>query len=234
VTGLFRRERTGQGCHVNTSLIAEGAWATAAWLQAALWGARFSGLIDRRNPPNALAGSSYQTSDNRWILLAFVEGEKNWPPFAKAIGRADLLSDVRFADVRSLAANSAALVTELDRVFGAHPLEHWRKVLDEARLPYGVVQIPEEIVKDPQLYANDIVVPIVHDGATPRYTVNSPVTVEESPKVAPRAAPGLGEHTEQVLRDIGFDARQIDGLRASGAIPRGEEGAAAEHPPAHP
>src|SRR5216684_4651379 len=63
VTGLYRSERTGKGCHVTTSLIAEGAWATAAWLQAALFGAKFSGLIDRRNPPNPLAGSSYQTSD---------------------------------------------------------------------------------------------------------------------------------------------------------------------------
>src|SRR5258706_3711027 len=77
VTGLFRRERTGKGCHVSTSLIAEGAWATAAWLQAALAGAKFSGLIDRTKPPNALA-ASYQTSDRRWLLLAFVEEDKNW------------------------------------------------------------------------------------------------------------------------------------------------------------
>src|SRR5262249_39230070 len=107
---------------------------------------------------------------------------------------------------------------ELDRMFAAQPLAYWKKTLDAARLPYGVVQVPDEIVKDPQLLANDVIIPIDDGGATPRYTVNSPVTIREGPKVAPRAAPDLGEHTDAVLRDIGFDPAQIDGLRASGAI----------------
>jgi crotonobetainyl-CoA:carnitine CoA-transferase CaiB-like acyl-CoA transferase len=226
VTGLYRRERTGKGCNVLASLIAEGAWATSAWLQPALWGAKFSGLSDRNEPENPLAGGSYRTSDDRWLLLAFVEGDKNWPVFAKAIGREDLAADSRFTDSKGRAANAAALVAELDRTFGSQPLADWKKTLDAARLPYGVVQIPEEIVKDPQLLANNIIVPIADGSATPRYTVNSPVTIKEAPKVAPRVAPGLGEHTDQVLRDLGFDPAQIDGLRASGAIPKTKERAA--------
>jgi len=82
-----------------------------------------------------------------------------------------------------------------------------------------VVQIPGEIVKDPQLLANDIIVPIEDGSATPRYTVNSPVAIKESPKVAPRVAPGLGEHSEQVLQEIGFRSDEIDVLRTSGAVP---------------
>jgi formyl-CoA transferase len=226
VTGLYRRERTGKGCNVSTSLIAEGAWATAAWLQAALFGAKFSGLSDRARPANPLAGGSYQTSDHRWLLLAFVEGDKNWPVFTKAIGRDDLTADTRFADAKGRGVNSAALVDELDRVFAAQPLAYWKKTLDAARLPYGVVQVPDEIVKDPQLLANDVIVPIDDGSATPRYTVNSPVTIKEAPKVPPRLAPGLGEHTDQVLRDIGFNAAQIEGLRAGGAIPKPTEHAA--------
>ena len=226
VTGLYRRERTGTGCNVNASLIAEGAWATAAWLEGALAGAKFSQL-DRKNPKNPLAGGTYQTSDNRWILLAFVEGDKNWPVFAKAIDRADLAADARFADSRNRGTNAVALVDELDRTFGAQPLAYWRKALDGARLPYGVAQIAEEIVKDPQLLANEIIVPIADGSATPRYTVNSPVTIRESPKVAPRVAPALGEHTDQVLQQLGFDSIQIDALRASGAIPNGQEHAKA-------
>jgi formyl-CoA transferase len=227
VTGLYRRERTGKGCRVYTSLIAEGAWATAAWLQAGLSGAKFSGEIDRRNPPNPLAGASYQTADRRWLLLAFIEGEKNWSVFARAIDRSDLLGDVRFADAKARGANAAALVADLDRTFGAQSLEYWKKRLDGARLPYGVVQVPAEIVKDPQLLANDIIVPIADgaasDGSGPRYTVNSPVSVQESPKVPPRVAPGLGEHTDQVLGELGFDSAQVDALRASGAVPAGRE-----------
>jgi len=218
VTGLYRRERTGKGCNVSTSLIANGAWATAAWLQAGLFGAKFSGEIDRTNPPNAL-GSSYQTSDKRWLLLCFVDEDKNWASFTKAIDRTDLLGDPRFADSKSRHANAKALVVELDHLFGAQPLAYWKTVLDAARVVYGVVQIPEEIVKDPQLLANQIIVPIEDGSTNPRYTVSSPVTVKEAPKVAPRLAPGLGEHTDEILRELGFDDGQIDDLRASGAIP---------------
>jgi crotonobetainyl-CoA:carnitine CoA-transferase CaiB-like acyl-CoA transferase len=220
VTGLYRRELTGKGCNVSTSLIANGAWAVGTWLQAGLFGAKFSGEIDRKNPPSAVTGASYRTSDNRWLLLAFVEEEKNWPVFAKAIDGADLLGDSRFADANARRTNASALVAELDRMFGAQPLEYWKKLLDTARLPYSVVQIPEEIVKDPQLLANRIIVPIEDGSANPKYTVDSPFVVKEEQKVAPRVAPALGEHTDQVLQELGFDVNQIDGLRASGTIPR--------------
>jgi formyl-CoA transferase len=226
VTGLYRRERTGKGCNVTASLIAEGAWATAAWLQAALYGAKFT-MLDRRAPQNPLAGGTYQTSDGRWILLAVVETEKNWPVFAKTIDRSDLVADARFADSRSRAANAAAFVAELDRTFGSQPLSYWKKTLDDSRLPYGVAQVAEEIVKDPQLLANDIIVPIADGGASPRYTVNSPVTIKEAPKVPPRVAPDLGEHTHQVLHDLGFSADQIAALQASGAVPAAKKPEAA-------
>jgi formyl-CoA transferase len=219
VTGLYRRERTGEGCQVSTSLIAEGAWATAAWLQAALFGAKFHGLLDRNRPGNALVGASYQTSDQRWLLLAFVEEQKSWPVLAKALGREELTKDERYVDARSRAANAWALVAELDRTFGAQPLAHWKQVLDQARLPYGVVQIPEEIVNDPQLRANDIIVPIANGAATPQYTVNSPMTIRQAAKVAPRPAPELGQHSDQVLHDLGFAGDEIEALSASGAVP---------------
>jgi crotonobetainyl-CoA:carnitine CoA-transferase CaiB-like acyl-CoA transferase len=218
VSALYQRERTGKGANVSTSLIAEGAWATGAWLQAALFGAKFAGEIDRKHPPNAL-GASYQTSDQRWILLAFVEEEKNWSAFVKATGRHELLVDPRFADSPNRHANAAALVVELDRLFGSQPLSYWKPLLDSAGVTYGLAQVPEEIVNDPQLIANQIIVPIDDGSPTPRYTVNNPVTVKGAAKVAPRPAPGLGEHTDQILAEVGFDANEVDELRASGAIP---------------
>ena len=223
VTGLYRRERTGEGCEVATSLIAEGAWATAAWLQAGLFGAKFSGEIDRANPPNAIAGASYKTLDNRWVLLVFVEEDKNWPVFARAVGHEDWISDVRFAEAKSRHKNSRTLVAELDKLFVTQPLSYWKKLLDDAMLPYGVVQIPEEILKDPQLMANQIIVPIEEENETPRYTVNSPINVKQSPKIPPKVAPTLGEHTKQVLEEIGYDEASIEALKKAGVITLNEK-----------
>jgi crotonobetainyl-CoA:carnitine CoA-transferase CaiB-like acyl-CoA transferase len=219
VTGLYRRERTGKGSNVSTSLIANGAWATAAWLQAGLWGAKFTGEIDRKNPPNALAGVSYRTSDNRWLLLAFVEEDKNWPVFAKAIGREDLLANPRFADAKSRHANSGSLVADLDRMFGTQTLSYWKSSLDGSRLPYGVVQIPEEIVKDPQLLANEVIVPIQDGSASPSYTVSSPLSIDQAPKVKAGPAPALGQHTDEVLRELGYDPTAVENLKKKGVIP---------------
>ena len=219
VSGLYRRELTGKGCNVQTSLIANGVWASAMWLQAALQSAKFSSEIDRRRPPNALF-NSYRSQDGRWILLAFVREDKNWPAFASAIERPDLLVDPRFVDSVVRHTHSGALVTELDRVFGAYPLAHWKSVLDRAQLPYGVVQVWEEIVKDPQLLANQILVPVADGTGNLRMTVDSPLVIKESPKVSPHVAPELGEHTVEILQELGFDAAQVDELLARGVIPQ--------------
>ncbi|MGO9994935.1 MAG: CoA transferase [Steroidobacteraceae bacterium] len=136
-----------------------------------------------------------------------------------AIEQPDLLADPRFVDTKTRHAQSSALVTELDRILCAKPLAYWKPRLDAAWLPYGIVQIPAEIVNDPQLLANQIIVPINDGSASPKYTVDSPMTIKETPKVPPGAASGLGEHTDQVLREIGFTTDQIGALRASGAIP---------------
>src|SRR6266852_1181741 len=95
VTALYRRERTGKGSYVTTSLLAEGVWSGSLYVQAALCGAKFYPLHDRKNPPNATL-NVYQAGDDRWFLL--VVQPKDWPALANAIGHPELLIDARFAD----------------------------------------------------------------------------------------------------------------------------------------
>jgi len=218
VTALYRRERTGLGSSVSTSLIAEGAWMTGPWLHAGLNGAQFE-VLDRRKSKNPLGGETYQTADARWLILCLLSGDRDWPIFAKAISREDLLGDQRFATGKGRALYAETLVNELDGTFASRPLSEWKAILDAARLAYGVVQIPAEIVSDPQLFANDIVVPLADGAGGVRYTVSNPLTIRDAPKVPPRRAPELGEHTEQVLGELGFDAAQIADLQAHGVAP---------------
>jgi len=218
VTALYRRERTGLGGSVSTSLIAEGAWMTGPWLQAALHGAQFE-ILDRRKSKNPLGGETYQTQDGRWLILCLLSGDRDWPIFAKAVAREDLSDDPRFATGKGRTLHAETLVNELDGTFASRPLSEWKVVLDAARLAYGVVQIPAEIASDPQLFANDIVVPVSDGAGGTRYAVSNPLTIGDAPRVPPGPAPGLGEHSEAVLGDLGFDAQQIAALQASGAAP---------------
>src|SRR5262249_27222427 len=141
-----------------------------------------------------------------------------------AIGRPGLLTDPRFSDPAKLAANRHELVAIFDEVFGAQPMAHWYDVLNGFTI--GAVRGPQEVINDPQLKANDIVVPLEGAGGKLTSTINSPIQVHGVAKVPARRAPNLGEHTEEILRELGFDAKGVEGLRASGTVGKAKERAA--------
>jgi formyl-CoA transferase len=221
VTALYRRERTGEGAYVTTSLLAEGVWAASVSIQAALCDAKFFGLHDRGNPLSA-ATNVYRAADDTWFVLALTPDKL--ADATKAIGRPDLLTDPRFSDPAKLAANRHELVAILDEVFGAQPMAHWYEALSGFTI--GAVRGPQEVINDPQLKANDIVVPLEGAGGKLTSTISSPIQVHGVTKVPARRAPDLGEHTEEILHDLGFDAQGIETLRASGAVPKAKEHAA--------
>jgi crotonobetainyl-CoA:carnitine CoA-transferase CaiB-like acyl-CoA transferase len=215
VTALYQRERTGMGANVGTSLLAEGVWATGTLVAGALAGGKSFGLHDRTASVNPLI-NPYRSADGRWFML--VASPPHWPGLAKAVGHPELLKDPRFADLDGFAKNSAVLTGLLDAEFRSQPLAHWKEVLDRERITYSVIQTPEETAKDPQLRANDIVVPL--EGVSGlEYTVNSPITLRGVSKVPAKRAPELGEHNDEVLAELGFSTEEIEGLRATGAIP---------------
>jgi len=118
--------------------------------------------------------------------------------------------------------HAAELADVLDAEFRSQPLAHWKEVLDTARVPYGVIQSPEEAAADPQLRAADIVVPI--EGARDLdYTVNKPITLRGLARVPFRRAPEHGEHTDEVLAQLGFSADDIAQRREQKAIPAAPE-----------
>jgi formyl-CoA transferase len=215
VTALYRRERTGEGSYVTTSLLASGIWAAAVAIQGALVDATFYPLHDRLDPPNATF-NVYKSQDDSWFVIVLTPDK--WPALANGIGRPDLLTDARFTAPARLLANSADLTAILDAAFGSQPIAHWRQVFEQGHITFGVVRAPLEVISDPQLRANDIVVPLEGAGGKLQFTISSPLQVHGVSKVPAKRAPELGEHNEQILQELGFDANQIESFREDGVV----------------
>ena len=217
VTALYRREKTGKGSHVTTSLLGAGAWAVGAWLQAALDGATPARPLDRTNPVNALI-NTYKTQDDRWLMLCFVVEDKEWPGLVQTINNPGLLTDIRFAVGKARRANSKELTRILDAAFATKPLSYWREELDKLRLTFSVVQTLDELASDPQLILNGNIREIKDGSGTKSFTVDSPLYIHGEEKLQPGFAPGLGEHNVEILTELGYSAGDIDVLGTNGII----------------
>ncbi len=167
----------------------------------------------------------YRASDGVWFVLVVTPDKL--AAVTKAIGRADLLTDPRFSDPATLMQNRPELTASLDNIFGSQPMTHWYDVFNGVHVTFGAVRGPQEVVDDPQLRANDIVVPLEGAGGKLTWTISSPIQVHGVTKVAAKRGPALGEHNQQVLEQLGFSAAEIDGFHASGAVPKAEERATA-------
>jgi crotonobetainyl-CoA:carnitine CoA-transferase CaiB-like acyl-CoA transferase len=223
VTALYRRERTGKGSYVTTSLLAEGVWSASVSIQGALCDAKFFPAHDRMNPANA-ALNVYRASDGAWFVLLVTPDKL--AALAKALGLTELLTDPRFTDPAQLTANMSQLTAILDKTFAKQPIAHWNEALDGVHITFGVVRGPQEVINDPQLQANGIVVPLEGVGGKLTRTISSPIQVHGVAKVPARRAPALGEHNDEVLRELGFDPKEITALQVSGAAPKAKERAA--------
>jgi formyl-CoA transferase len=214
VTALYRRERTGKGAHVGSSLMANGAWANGVMIQAGLCGATFHERPPREKALTAFS-NHYLCRDNRWLILSLLSPERQWPVLAERIGRPDLIDDPLFATNAARRTNAHALIAILDDVFAAKDLAEWRAILDTPELVFGVVATMHEIAEDRQMCDNEVLVPFDGDSTL---TVNSPFWIAEEQRVKPRAAPDVGQHSDEVLRAAGYAEGEIKSLRAAGVI----------------
>ena len=214
VTALYKRERTGKGSHVASNLMANGVWAASVLAQAKLCGATFRERRPRERALNAVT-NHYKCKDGRWIILSLLNEEKQWPVLARILDRDDLVADERFATKAGRHQRSVELIKIFDEVFATKPLAEWRKLLDGNGLVFGVVGILDDIPHDRQMLDNEVLVPFENDTML---TINSPIWVDGTRKVQPRRPPGIGEHSDEILRQAGYDEASIRKLRASGAV----------------
>ncbi|HTR70039.1 MAG TPA: CoA transferase [Mycobacteriales bacterium] len=215
-TALFNRERHGRGAIVDVSLLATAMWTLSSDVLAALDGSGPMHMPDRGATPNPLVGV-YRTKDGRHIQLVFLEGDRYWGEFCALIGREDLATDRRFADLAARRTNSAACVAILDAEFAGRTFEEWKTLLSGIDAPWSPVQSVPELLDDPQVIANSYIGEVAHDGGSYRLP-NVPVQFDGRP-AALRRAPEHGEHTESILIELGYDWDRVAQLKEASAIP---------------
>ncbi|HLY81058.1 MAG TPA: CoA transferase [Caulobacteraceae bacterium] len=211
VTALYRRQVTGKGGEVTTSLLANGLWSNSCQVQGALCGYELTGRGPRGS--RGAMTESYVTMDGRSFILVTTNPARDWPLLARAVGHPEWLEDPRFATPMERFANGAILVGLLEAIFASDTWEAWRTRLIAGAVTFGVVAKVEDHISDEQLEANAML-PEFIDGCGLR-TVDSPFHLDGETKPAPRMAPAIGQHTRQILEEFGVDPVDIEILAAA-------------------
>lgn len=207
---LYRRQITGRGSRVFTSLMANGIWSYACSVQAALCGAAFLPKWTRQNAICPLV-NHYVARDGRRMFFCLLEPVRDWRHLCKALELDELHDDPRFANNKARQENSAELIERIDAVMATRDLDEWATIFKKYDLVWGPVPSAAEIAQDPQ--AQEIFTEI----SPGMKTVKNPLNIEGIEKAQPRMPPSMGEHTHQVLSSLGLTTEEIESMIARGA-----------------
>jgi crotonobetainyl-CoA:carnitine CoA-transferase CaiB-like acyl-CoA transferase len=214
---LLGRERTGRGREVQISLFSMGLWMNATDLTIGLMTGRSPESESRTQRINPL-WSSYRCKDGRWIYFVMVQADRYWPKFCAALGRPQWREDPRFANAGVRGQNCAAMTAEIDAVVATRNAVEWAPILDRHELIWAPVRTDAEVLEDPQAEAIGAFAPVDHPNIAGCRVVNSPVTFGGDDPQPHRAAPELGQHTEEVALEAGLSWEEIARLKERGAI----------------
>lgn len=208
MSGLYQRQQTGEGCKVSTSLLANGSWANSVMLQAGLANAEYREKRPRDQAYNFIS-LNYRTKDDLLLKLTLVNSARDWNSFSEAIRRPEWIDDERFNSNEARSNNMPLLIKEISDAFAEETMAFWLARLTEFDIPHSKVLQYEEAANDKQKEANNIVIPLEHPDYGSIRTINSPFEVSGIDKRKPGAAPKLGEHTEEVLRSLGYSEEEL-------------------------
>lgn len=217
LAALRVRDRTGEGQYVEVTLQRTGIWALASDVCTALYDRQQPAKTSRKAPGNPI-WNCYQTADDRWLLLVMPMAMPYWPKFCAAVGREAWIEDPRFQTLLDLATNGPEIVPEIEVMFRAHDLSHWREKLDAAGLIWEPVAQLSEVVDDPVLREAGAFSLIVHERGGAMEIVSAPFQIRDADIVARGPAPDAGQHTREVFAEAGLTSEQIEALIEQGVL----------------
>ena len=198
---LVARARTGTGQLVSTSLYRQGAYTVSFDLNMFLLTGHPIAIGQRETMGNPCM-NNYTAGDGRRFWIVGLESGRHWPALCRAVGRSAWLTDARYADARTRAANAAELIAELDVIFATKPLDEWAEAFaGEPDFFWSPINSIEDVLADEQFHAAGGIV-YVPDADSTVPMVATPADFGGTPSVPRSVAPRLGEHTEEVLAEL--------------------------------
>jgi len=222
---ILAREQTGVGQEVDVSLLNTGIY-TQAPLALHLGGfeelfetqEEYESALRREREEVSPLHISFETKDNRWLQLSLAPSYRYWPQFCRAIEREDLERDPRFDSIEHRIENRAALLEILEALFAGKTLAEWTKQLNSADLLWSPIKSPKEVLEDPQVKANDYIVPFDHPEFGEMDVIANPIKHSRTPAALRTPAPEFGQHTEEILLETGYDWEEIERLKSENVI----------------
>ena len=225
LASLVARSIHGAGQRIDVSHL-----SSSIWLQGL---AVSMGLLTRHkpdseinltyNPPrtdayNPLA-NYYKCADDRWIMLANFQADRYWRSFTSALGLDHLVDDPRFSDTISRGENRHQLIPILDRTFAQKPYHEWASILQTSGdFIFSPVQSLADLPNDPQVVANDYITEVEHPDLGTVKLANHPINYSQTPHSIRSVAPELGQHTEEIILELGYTWEDITRLQDGGVI----------------
>jgi crotonobetainyl-CoA:carnitine CoA-transferase CaiB-like acyl-CoA transferase len=214
LAALRWRDRTGEGQLVETALLRVAAWTIGCDVSAA--------LVDRTQPnrrartePFSPLNTRFRCGDGAWINLSAGD-QRVWSRFCHAIGRGDLADHERYATPVDRFRNGPELMAILDDVFASQPSDHWAPLLDRSGVVWAKVAELPELVDDPQARAIGMYAEVRDPDAGAFETLAAPFTLSGAAVAVRGPAPRIGQHTAEVLAQLGVERSRIDALLEAG------------------
>jgi crotonobetainyl-CoA:carnitine CoA-transferase CaiB-like acyl-CoA transferase len=155
----------------------------------------------------------YRCKDDKWIVIAHLQPDRYWPSVCKAMGIEELENDPRFSTIEARHDHGKELVALLDERFATKNRDEWMDIFKEAEIIYTPVQSPTEVFQDEQAKANNYVIDVEHPVFGQIKMIGFPWEFHDTPAAVQREAPELGQHTEEILLELGYTWEDIVNLK---------------------
>ena len=215
VTALLNKERTGKGAMVHTSLLANGLWSAASIAAGALANSDMDAYRATNQVP-AATGYVYATKDNRWLQLTMIRSEGQFLQFLDSIDQLHFIKDERFTTPELWYENREQLSALIQNVLINREAAEWLIIFEAKMVPIELVATVDEAVRNEQLIINNMVVAPTDPDIDVPFIINHPIKISNLDQVGPKRAPELGEHTDEILQNLGYSHQQILALKDKG------------------